>query len=73
VVIVICLALYLSPRTAVLQGDTLHRLPRWRGGHHARIGDPLLTHILFPVYVGRLALGRAGHARGGCAALLFSK
>src|SRR5262249_58633893 len=52
VLIVICLALYLWPRTAVL-GATL--FTGYLGGAvaiHARIGDPLLTHTLFPVYVG---------------------
>src|SRR5262249_56181652 len=54
VLIVICLALYLWPRTAVL-GATL--FTGYLGGAvaiHARIGDPLLTHTLFPVYVGGL-------------------
>jgi DoxX-like protein len=46
-----CLVLYLVPRTAVL-GAIL-----WTGylggavATHVRIGDPLLTHVLAPVYV----------------------
>lgn len=46
-----CTALYLVPRTAVL-GAIL-----WTGylggavATHVRIGDPLFSHILFPVYV----------------------
>ena len=54
VVILLCLALYLWPRTAVL-GATL--FTGYLGGAvaiHARVGDPLLTHTLFPVYVGGL-------------------
>jgi hypothetical protein len=49
-----CLALYLVPRTAVL-GAVL--LTGYLGGAvltHLRVGDPLLTHTLFPVYIGAL-------------------
>jgi hypothetical protein len=48
------LALYLAPRTAAL-GAVL--LTGYLGGAvlvHARVGDPLLTHTLFPIYVGAL-------------------
>jgi len=47
----VCLALYLIPRTSVF-GAIL-----WTGylggavATHVRIGDPLFTHILSPVYV----------------------
>ena len=54
VVILGCLALYLWPRTAVL-GATL--FTGYLGGAvavHLRVGDPLATHVLFPVYVGAL-------------------
>ena len=50
----ICLVLYCIPRTAVL-GATL--LTGYLGGAvaiHLRVGDPLTSHILFPVYVGVL-------------------
>ncbi len=50
----LCLALYLVPRTAVL-GAVL--LTGFLGGAimlHLRIGDPLFSHILFPVYIGGL-------------------
>lgn len=49
-----CLALYLIPRTSVL-GAVL-----WTGylggaiATHVRLGNPLFTHVLFPVYVGAL-------------------
>src|SRR4051812_43320484 len=49
-----CLALYLVPRTAVL-GAVL--LTGYLGGAvltHVRVGDPLFSHTLFPVYVGAL-------------------
>ena len=47
----ICLALYLIPRTALI-GAVL-----WTGylggaiATHVRIGNPLFSHILFPIYV----------------------
>jgi hypothetical protein len=49
-----CLALYLVPRTAVL-GAVL--LTGYLGGAvltHVRVGDPLFSHTLFPVYIGAL-------------------
>lgn len=52
-----CLALYVAPRTSIL-GAVL--LTGYLGGAiatHVRVGDPLLTHVLFPVYVGALLWG----------------
>jgi hypothetical protein len=54
IVQLVCLVLYLVPRTSVL-GAIL-----WTGylggavASHVRIGDPLFSHALFPVYVGAL-------------------
>src|SRR5215813_13414941 len=53
----VCLALYLIPRTAPL-GAVL-----WTGylggaiATHVRVGYPLFTHILFPIYVAVLLWG----------------
>ena len=53
----VCLTLYLIPRTAVL-GAIL-----WTGylggaiATHYRIGNPLFSHILFPTYVAALIWG----------------
>jgi hypothetical protein len=53
----VCLAVYVIPRTAIL-GAIL-----WTGylggaiATHYRIGNPLFTHILFPVYVAALIWG----------------
>ena len=52
-----CLIVYLIPRTAI-PGAIL--LTGFLGGAvvtHVRVGDPLLTHALFPVYVGALVWG----------------
>ena len=57
VILLACTVLYLAPRTAVL-GAVL--LTGYLGGAvaiHARIGDPLFTHILFPVYIGVMLWG----------------
>jgi hypothetical protein len=54
IVQLVCLALYLIPRTSIF-GAIL-----WTGylggavATHVRIGDPLFSHILFPVYVATL-------------------
>jgi hypothetical protein len=53
----VCLTLYLLPRTSVL-GALL--LTGYLGGAiatHVRIGSPLLTHTLFPIYVALLVWG----------------
>jgi hypothetical protein len=52
-----CLALYLLPRTSVL-GAVL--LTGYLGGAvatHIRVGSPLATHALFPIYVAALVWG----------------
>jgi hypothetical protein len=57
VIQIVCLALYLIPRTAPL-GAIL-----WTGylggaiATHLRIDNPLFTHILFPIYVAALIWG----------------
>ncbi len=54
---VVCLVLYVVPRTSVL-GAVL-----WTGylggaiATHVRLGNPLFTHVLFPVYVALLLWG----------------
>lgn len=53
----VCLIVYLIPRTAI-PGAIL--LTGFLGGAvvtHVRVGDPLLTHVLFPVYIGALVWG----------------
>jgi hypothetical protein len=56
-VLACCVALYVVRRTAVL-GAVL--LTGYLGGAvfaHVRIGDPLLTHVLFPIYVAAMLWG----------------
>jgi hypothetical protein len=57
VIELVCLTLYLVPRTSVL-GAVL--LTGYLGGAvatHVRLGNPLLTHTLFPLYVGAMLWG----------------
>src|SRR5262249_2805282 len=72
-VILGCLALYLWPRTAAL-GATL--LTGYLGGAvaiHLRVGDPLTTHVLFPVYVGALFWAGLALRDARVRALVFPK
>ena len=53
----VCLALYLMPRTSVL-GAVL--LTGYLGGAiatHVRVGSPLPSHTLFPIYVAAMLWG----------------
>ena len=53
----VCLVLYLVPRTAV-SGALL--FTGYLGGAiatHVRVGNPLLSHTLFPVYVAAVMWG----------------
>ncbi|HEV8013902.1 MAG TPA: DoxX family protein [Stellaceae bacterium] len=52
-----CLMLYVIPQTAVLGAILLTGLLGGAAAAHLRVGDPLLTHVLFGVYVGILAWG----------------
>jgi ABC-type transport system involved in cytochrome c biogenesis permease component len=57
IVLLTCTILYVIPRTAVL-GAIL--LTGYLGGAiatHVRVGSPLFSHILFPVYVAVLIWG----------------
>lgn len=73
VIILGCLALYLWPRTAAL-GATL--FTGYLGGAvaiHLRVGDPLGSHVLFPVYVGALFWAGLVLRDARVRALLFPK
>ena len=57
IVLLVCTALYVYPRTSVL-GAVL--LTAYLGGAvatHVRVGSPLLTHTLFGVYLGVFVWG----------------
>jgi hypothetical protein len=57
VIQLVCLGCYVVPRTSVL-GAVL--LTGYLGGAiatHVRVGSPLMTHVLFPIYVALMVWG----------------
>jgi hypothetical protein len=57
IVLLVCVVIYVIPRTSVL-GAIL--LTGYLGGAiatHVRVGDPLFSHVLFPTYVALLLWG----------------
>ena len=53
----VCLVLYLIPRTSVLGAILLTGHLGGAVATHVRVGDPLFSHVLFPTYVGLLVWG----------------
>ncbi|HEY1308163.1 MAG TPA: DoxX family protein [Vicinamibacterales bacterium] len=52
-----CLALYLLPRTSFLGAILLTGYLGGAVASHVRIGSPLLTHKLFPIYIALMVWG----------------
>lgn len=52
-----CVVVYVIPRTAVLGAILLTGYLGGAVATHVRIGDPLFSHILFPVYMGVFVWG----------------
>ena len=57
VVLAACLALYLIPRTAIVGAVFLTGYLGGAIATHVRVGNPLASHVLFPVYVATLVWG----------------
>ena len=57
VVELVCVALYVLPRTSVVGAVLLTGFLGGATALHVRVGDPLLSHVLFPFYVGALLWG----------------
>ncbi len=53
----VCLAVYVIPRTSVLGAVLLTGYLGGATATHVRVGSPLFTHVLFPIYVGVLVWG----------------
>ena len=53
----VCLVLYLVPRTAVLGAVVFTGYLGGAVATHLRVGNPLLSHTLFPIYVAILLWG----------------
>ena len=73
VILLACLTLYLVPRTAVV-GALL--LTGYLGGAiatHVRVGNPLFSHVLFPVYVAIFIWGGLYLRDGRVRSLILSR
>ena len=57
VILLACTVLYAIPRTAVLGAILLTGYLGGAVATHVRVGHPLFSHTLFPVYVGALIWG----------------
>jgi len=57
VLLLACVAVYLIPRTSILGAILLTGYLGGAVASHVRVGDPWLSHSLFPVYVGLLVWG----------------
>jgi hypothetical protein len=57
VLLLVCLALYLVPRTSVLGAVLLTGFLGGAVASQVRVGAPLFSHVLFPTYVGALLWG----------------
>jgi hypothetical protein len=55
--LLVSLLLYVIPRTSVLGAIVLTGFLGGAVASHLRIGDPLVSHVLFPTYVGALLWG----------------
>jgi DoxX-like family len=66
-----CVVLYVLPRTAGLGAVLLSGFLGGAISTHLRVGDPLLSHCLFPSYVG-LALWAGWYLRDERARVLFA-
>jgi hypothetical protein len=54
IILLICTAIYVFPRTSVLGAILLTGYLGGAVATHLRVGDPLFSHILFPTYLGVL-------------------
>jgi|SRR5262249_1198517 len=57
IVLIACTVIYMIPRTAVLGAILLTGYLGGAVASHVRLGDPLFTHILVPIYFGALIWG----------------
>src|SRR5580704_12835253 len=57
IIVLVCVILYVIPRTAVLGAILLTGYLGGAVATHVRVGDPLFSHALFPVYIAVLLWG----------------
>ena len=73
IVLLVCAVLYLIPRTSVLGAILLTGYLGGAVATHVRVGSPLFTHVLFPIYVAALIWGGLFLRDGRLRALVFSR
>jgi len=56
-ILLVCTALYVTPSTAILGGIFLTGYLGGAVASQLRIGEPLLSHVLFPIYFAVLLWG----------------
>jgi len=54
VLLLVCTALYLTPRTSILGAILLTGYLGGAVATHVRVGNPLFSHALFPTYIAAL-------------------
>jgi hypothetical protein len=69
VVLLICTLLYAIPRTSILGAILLTGYLGGAVATHVRVGDPLFSHVLFPVYVSVMVWAGLCCAITGCVPL----
>jgi DoxX-like protein len=57
IVELVCIVVYVIPRTSILGAILLSGYLGGAVATHVRVGSPLLTHVLFPLYVAALLWG----------------
>jgi len=53
----VCIVVYVIPRSSILGAIVLTGYLGGAVATHVRIGSPLFSHVLFPIYVGVLVWG----------------
>jgi hypothetical protein len=57
IVLLVCVVIYVIPKTSVLGAILLTGYLGGAVATHVRVGDPLFSHVLFPTYVALLIWG----------------
>jgi hypothetical protein len=52
IVLLVCIVVYVIPQTSMLGAILLTGYLGGAVASHVRVGDPLFTHVFFPIYVG---------------------
>jgi DoxX-like family len=73
IILLVCTVLYLIPRPSVVGAILLTGYLGGAVATHVRVGDPLFSHIFFPVYLGVMLWGGLFLRDPRLSALIFPK